>query len=163
MRVSALEEYGIRCLLRVANAAPHVVAAQDVAVAERISVPYAQKIMRLLAKGGLVESQRGPNGGYALARPAQEISVGDALRALDEQFTAQGVCERHSGEDDVCASASGCSIHPMWKFVESALMGAFDELTLSVLLEGPDAVKGRLDRPRRSETPWCPVGALTMQ
>jgi Rrf2 family protein len=165
MKVSALEEYGLRCILRVAadfeDDTP--LTASEVADAESISVPYAQKILRLLSRAQLVESRRGVGGGYALARHPDRISVGDVMRALDASFDTSDVCERHTGEDEVCARAGACSIQPMWSFIEEFINQTLDNLTLSTLLRGDRAVSTQLERFRVTATGelYCPVSDLT--
>ena len=86
MQLLASEEYGLRCLLRVACAERGgPVAISSIARDEGLSREYTAKLMRELRLGGLVESLRGAEGGYRLARPASEISVWSALRVLGGQ------------------------------------------------------------------------------
>ena len=76
MHITAQEEYGLRCLLRVAkHDSGDPIRTQEVAVSEGLSLEYAAKLMRILKKGGFVVSTRGSAGGYLLARPARDITV----------------------------------------------------------------------------------------
>lgn len=164
MKVSALEEYGLRCILRVAadfeRDAP--LTAGEVAESEAISVPYAQKILRLLARDDLVESRRGVGGGYALARHPDRISVGDVMRALDTSFETSDVCDRRTGEHEICAHAGNCSIQPMWSFIEEFISHTLDHLTLSTFLDGTAAVSKQLEKLKTNTTGdmYCPVADL---
>ena len=82
MKISAQEEYGIRCLLRLAEqGAGGILTIPGLARAEGLSPPYVAKLMRILRKGGLVKSVRGQAGGYMLTRPLGQIRVAEALAA----------------------------------------------------------------------------------
>ena len=82
MKISAVEEYGLRCLLQLARTASEqpLVSAEEIAIREGLSVAYVEKILSQLRKAGLVKSVRGMYGGYQLARPADDIRVGDLVR-----------------------------------------------------------------------------------
>ena len=86
MQLLASEEYGLRCLLRVASA-DHggPVSISSIAREEGLSPEYTAKLMRELRLGELVESVRGAEGGYRLTRPAREISVFCALRSTHKR------------------------------------------------------------------------------
>ena len=71
MKISAQEEYGLRCLLRLAKAESGVATLPEVAAAEGLSVPYVAKLMAVLRHAGILDSVRGRSGGYKLARPAR--------------------------------------------------------------------------------------------
>ncbi len=101
MHPSAQQEYGLRCLLRVAERAEEApVSVAAVAEAEGISPEYAARLMGPLRRAGLVTSTRGAAGGYRLGRPAGEISVWDALQALGRSFFADAPPNRGSGGGD---------------------------------------------------------------
>jgi Rrf2 family protein len=165
VKVSALEEYGLRCILRVAAdyQGETPMTAGEVAEAESISVPYAQKILRLLSRADLIESRRGVGGGYTLARQPERITVGDVIRALDATFETSDVCTRHTGEDDVCAHSGSCAILPMWNFIEDFISRTLDNLPLSTLLNGTEAVSTKLgnslNQPDREM--YCPVADIS--
>src|SRR6267143_3327605 len=111
MKISAQEEYGLRCLLQLARAEAHgeSLTLGQIAVLEGISVANAGKLMWILNKAGLVQSQRGTKGGYSLARPANDIRLNEVIRILDED-TVDRFCETHTGVLDVCIHTSDCGI-----------------------------------------------------
>src|SRR5208283_4834353 len=77
MKLSFQEEYGLRCLLRVATLSdPNYLTINEISEDEGLSASYVAKLMRVLRQKGFVRSVRGQVGGYALARPAEEIIVG---------------------------------------------------------------------------------------
>ena len=87
MKISAQEEYGLRCLLQLARAEAvgESLTLAQIAEREGISVANAGKLMWILNKAGLVQSQRGTKGGYHLARPASEIHLNEVIRVLDDE------------------------------------------------------------------------------
>ena len=86
MKISAHEEYGLRCLVQLARAEGEgeSLTLHQIAEREGLSVANAGKLMWILMKAGLVSAQRGTNGGYSLARPAAEIRLNEVIRILDE-------------------------------------------------------------------------------
>lgn len=157
MKISATEEYGLRCIIHVARHfdADQPVTAQAVADGEGISAPYAQKLLRQFAKADLVESRRGANGGYVLARHPERVTVLDVVRALDAGFEASDVCSKHTGDLECCTHAGDCSIRPVWSFIEDFVSKTLDRLTLQVLISGD--VRRELGT---AEAIYCPVEQL---
>ena len=107
MKITANEEYGLRCLMRLARLQerppwlpgepalaegyhpfPRWSTIREVATAEGLSIPYAAKLLRLLRLAGLIESDRGGPGGYRLARPPAEVRLGAVLLALSLMLLA---------------------------------------------------------------------------
>lgn len=164
MKISATEEYGLRCIMHVARHfdADEPVTAQAVADAEGISAPYAQKLLRQFALAGLIESRRGVGGGYVLARHPERINVLDVVRAQDAGFEAIDVCEKHTGDHDTCTHAGSCSIRPVWSFIEDFVSRTLERLTLQTLVAGTAAVQRQLeaDTTRLDSNLYCPVEQL---
>lgn len=137
MKLSSTEEYGLRCLLQIAklqSASP--VPITEVAAREGLSADYVAKLLRVLRKGGLLTSVRGAQGGYMLARPAAEITVHDALVALDGPLYDGAFCEAHSGKELSCVHSTGCSIRGLWRWIGSSLEQALSSITLADLARG---------------------------
>ena len=84
MKLTANEEYGVRCLVRLGYAAASAqgLTIPEISQAEGVSPAYAAKILRVLRKGGFVKAARGKEGGYTLSRPAESIVIGDVMDAL---------------------------------------------------------------------------------
>ena len=83
MRITAKEEYGLRCILQLASAPPgEPLNAAEIARREGLSCPYVEKLLWTLKKAGVTKSHRGVKGGYVLAAPPEQISLGDVQRAL---------------------------------------------------------------------------------
>src|SRR5437763_17077173 len=98
MKITAQEEYGLRCLLRLALAEPQSLTLPEVSAAEGLSVPYVAKLMAVLRDAGLVDSVRGRLGGYRLAKAPEEMGLVSLLLGLGEPlFDEAGYCARHAG------------------------------------------------------------------
>ena len=83
MKLTANEEYGLRCLVRIGYAGEGgSLTIPEISQAEGVSPAYAAKILRVLRKGGFVKAARGKDGGYTLARPAEAIVIGDVMDVL---------------------------------------------------------------------------------
>lgn len=146
MKITALEEYGLRCLLRVAeHSADEPVSAPEIADHEGLSLSYTQKILRVLSKGGLVQSRRGVQGGYWLSRPPEQISVGDAIRVLGGMFEVDEICERHTGDLKTCAHQCDCNIRPVWAHISKFVVNTLDGISLAVLIDDERAVARHLE------------------
>src|SRR5438477_1665950 len=97
MKITAQEEYGLRCVLRLAKADSGSITLPEVAAAEGLSVAYVAKLMAVLRNAGLLESMRGRAGGYKLAKPADEIGLGSLLLILGEPlFDEHDYCQKHA-------------------------------------------------------------------
>jgi Rrf2 family protein len=134
VKLSAQEEYGLRCLLQMARRADESVTIAELARLEGLSAPNAAKILRVLRRGGLVRSTRGQTGGYLLARPAAEINLGEALALLGGRLFDPGFCEKHSGMGPSCHHLSDCSIRSVWRLVQGAVDQVLGRLSLQDLL-----------------------------
>jgi Rrf2 family transcriptional regulator, iron-sulfur cluster assembly transcription factor len=135
MRFTANEEYGIRCLLRLGRQGiDGSLTIPEISRAEGISMPYVAKIMRLLRRGGFVQSTRGKSGGYSLARPSDRILVGDVLGLLGGRLFEPTFCDRHSGVEDVCTNSVDCSIRSLWRAVQLVVDHVLSRITLGDLL-----------------------------
>lgn len=135
MRFTANEEYGLRCLLRLGKQGLEgSLTIPEISRAEGISTPYVAKIMRLLRRGGYVQSTRGKAGGYNLARPADRIPVGELLALLGGRLFDPDFCERHSGVGNVCTNTVDCSIRSLWRGVQLVVDHVLSKITLGDLL-----------------------------
>jgi Rrf2 family transcriptional regulator, iron-sulfur cluster assembly transcription factor len=145
MKITAIEEYGLRCLLRVAEGEGEPISAQIIADREGLSVSYTQKLMRVLTMGELVESRRGAHGGFVLARPVDEVTLGDAIRVLGGVFDIDEICDRHTGEMKSCANQCHCTIRPVWSYISRFVIETLDAITLANLLNDERAVARHLE------------------
>lgn len=136
MKFSAQEEYGLRCLLRIAKfyAVEKALTIPEISRAEGITEHNAGKILRVLRLGGLLESSRGQIGGYTLSRAPEEISVGEVLKVLGGKLFDDTFCKTHSGITDICSNSIDCSVRSLWRMIQESVDSVVDKMTLKDLL-----------------------------
>jgi len=135
MKISAQEEYGLRALLQLARAEVHgeSLTLASIASLEGISTANAGKLMWILNKAGLVQSQRGTKGGYRLARPASDIHLNEVISVLDKE-RVEAHCKSYTGVLDLCVHTGDCGIRPVILELHQIVENALSEITLSQLL-----------------------------
>jgi Rrf2 family transcriptional regulator, iron-sulfur cluster assembly transcription factor len=139
MKLSAQEEYGLRCLLYMArHGEERSHSIPEISRSEGLSVPNVAKLMRILRLGGLVDSVRGQAGGYMLARPADQVSVSEILALLGGSFFGPHFCDRHAGLERHCAHGSDCSVRLVWSAIQKTLDGILSKTTLRDLLKSEE-------------------------
>jgi Rrf2 family protein len=145
MKITAQEEYGLRCLLQLArHNGPEPLTIAAIAEVEGLSVPYVGKLMNTLRHSSLVESVRGRGGGYALTRSPADITLTDALEALGGHFFSTDFCETHHGNTSVCVHLDGCSIRSVWGVLGEIFDRVLRRTTLADLIQADqpcDAVR----------------------
>lgn len=135
MKLSAQEEYGLRCLLRIGGQGERgSLTIPEISRAEGISPEYVAKLMRILRRGGLVTSARGATGGYTLSRSANQITAGEALTVLGGRLFEADFCERHAGAESLCTHSIDCSLRSLWQALQNAVDQVLTKTTLSDLL-----------------------------
>jgi Rrf2 family protein len=137
MKISAQEEYGLRCLLQLSQAEQKSLTLPEIAAAEGLSVAYVAKLMAVLRDAGLIDSVRGRLGGYRLAKAPEEIGLGSLLLTLGEPlFDEPGYCERHAGvPEGVCVHHGACSLRALWQTLELWMRGTLNQITLADLVQ----------------------------
>ena len=136
MKFNAQEEYGLRCLLRIAKfyAVGKSLTIPEISRKEGISEYNAGKILRTLRIGGFLESSRGQIGGYTLTRAPEKIIVGDVLAALGGKLYDDHFCQTHTGEMDICTNSIDCSVRSLWRMIQDSVDSVVDKLTLNDLI-----------------------------
>jgi Rrf2 family protein len=157
MKLSAQEEYGLRCLLQLARAQTtnEILTLSQIAGQEGISSANAGKLMWILTKAGLVQSTRGTKGGYVLAKPANEIHLNQVIRVLEGE-PAESHCKSYAGVLDACIHTGDCGIRPVIVELHQIVDNALAEITLSQLLgteANVDAVLHQIQVVRQKDEP----------
>src|SRR5437879_11704598 len=98
MKITSQEEYGLRCLLRLASAGEgQSLTIPEIATAEGMSAPYVAKLLSLLRQRGLIESVRGRSGGYSLAETPADLSLGRGLMGIGWRLLDDTSCCQRAG------------------------------------------------------------------
>jgi Rrf2 family transcriptional regulator, iron-sulfur cluster assembly transcription factor len=150
MKITALHEYGMRCLLQLAAGGtdlPQTTA--SIALKEGLSRDYVEKILFQLRKAGIVKSVRGINGGYILARSPEKISMGEVIMALSGKPVRMNrikddLCKQYTGNQAKCVHLNSCAIRMVWSVVMSQVYGILNRLPLSDLIGNEIEVQKKL-------------------
>lgn len=147
MRITTWAEYGVICALHLAKRSQDgPVTGRDLSAREKLPPDYVEQILLRLRRAGIVASTRGAKGGYALARPARDITVREILAAAELQ-TFDLHCETHPVDSERCAASHDCSIRPVWVMLQRRIDEVLDGVRLSDLLEGEPNVRHRVGLP----------------
>ena len=134
MRVSAKIDYALRAMLELA-AAGGLVKGEQLATAQAIPQKFLESILIDLRHAELVTSRRGVDGGYALGRPAGEITIADVIRAVEGPIaTVRGV-----RPDDVRYEGVARALAAVWIDLRAAMRGVLEETTLADIVSRGDA------------------------
>ncbi len=127
MRLARESRYAIEALLVLADRpAGDFVDAREIGEAADLPLAYLHKIMRMLAEGGVLESRRGR--GYLLARPPEEITIGEVLLAVEGPDVFEGRCLFWREE---CSSENPCELHFRWREIRPQIQATVGETTLA--------------------------------
>ena len=139
MRISAKVDYAVRAAIELAQAGDQLTKADAIAREQDIPPKFLENILGDLRQGGLVRSQRGAEGGYRLARPADEITVADIIRVVEGPMASV----RGGRPEDVEYAGSAEPLRTLWIAVRSALRQVNEHVTLADLASGrlPAAVE----------------------
>ncbi len=135
MKVSAQEEYGMRCLLRIGSCeTPEGLTIPDISRLEGLTSANVAKLLRILRLGGFIESARGRAGGYKLARPTDRIVIGEVLAVLGGRIYNPSFCDTHAGSNSICNHVIDCSMRSLWRSIQSAVDVVLNRITLKDML-----------------------------
>jgi len=147
MRITTWAEYGVICALHLARRTSlGPVTGREIAARERLPADYVEQILLRLRRAGVISSTRGARGGYALARPAREISIRAVIHASElETFDLH--CVSHPVETDRCSASHNCSIRPVWVMLQTRIDDVLESVCLADLLEDEPAVRAKVGLP----------------
>ncbi|MBA2779389.1 Fe-S cluster assembly transcription factor [Billgrantia kenyensis] len=134
MRLTTKGRYAVTAMLDLTlNADKGAISLADISRRQEISLPYLEQLFARLRRAGLVNSVRGPGGGYLLALPAEDISVSRVIDAVDESVDAT----RCQGLSD-CQQGDTCLTHHLWCELSDQIRGFLDSTTLGQLARHGD-------------------------
>ncbi len=127
MRLTAFTDYGLRALMRLAAEPHRSFSTNEIATEFRISRNHLTKVVRDLAEGGFVITQRGAGGGFRLARPPQAITLGEIVRSLEQRYA---LVECFRGDGGTCVLRPQCRLKWRLAAAREAFMKELDTTTL---------------------------------
>lgn len=130
LKLSKMADYGTVVMTAMIGEGQRSKSAPEIAAAIQVPVPTVSKILKILARGGLVVSLRGAKGGYLLARPAERISLVDIIHAMDGPI-GMTECSITPG---LCAQETGCSVRANWQRINQAVIGVLKNITLAEMI-----------------------------
>jgi len=142
MRLSTKGRYGVQAMLDIAlYAGEQHIALKTIAERQEISEHYLEQLIAVLRKAGLVRSIRGAQGGYSLARSAEQITVGDILRALEGSL-APVECVNEL-EPKPCVETESCVTRIVWQKIRDSINTVVDSITLQDMVDEYKKLSGQ--------------------
>lgn len=135
-RLSRLTDYGIVLMAHLAGLEGERHNAREVAADTQLPPPAVSKLLKQLTREGLLVSHRGAKGGYALARPAREISAAEIIAALEGPIGLTE-CTVRPGQ---CVQEASCHVREPWQRINGVVRQALDQVTLEHLATRPGRV-----------------------
>lgn len=131
MKISTRGRYALRMMLDLAMHNDEYSPIKAIAERQEISNKYLEQIITVLSRAGYVKSIRGPQGGYKLARPANEYTVGMILRLIEGSLVPVACMEDNPNE---CPRSKFCATLDVWKQIDEAISNVVDNITLEGLV-----------------------------
>jgi len=150
MKLSTKGKYGVRAMYEIAkHTGKGPITIKEIAERQGISFSYLEQILYRLGKANLIESVRGPAGGYLLARNPSELTIGDIVRTLEGPIALSHCLE--PGESAECYQADDCVARMVWAKVGAKIEEALDSITFDDLLHQQPGHRKEtgLGKPRR--------------
>ncbi len=150
MKLSKKGEYALRSLINLGIAVEvkrSLVQVSELADNEQLPVKFLEQIMQALKEAGLVASVRGKFGGYRLAKPARQITIGQVVRLIDGPLAPIGCVSQSAYEKCTCPDEAHCGLRMLMLDVRNAIAGILDRYTLA------DVVEVTLRKLRRDDVP----------
>ncbi|GAB4057046.1 MULTISPECIES: RrF2 family transcriptional regulator [Catellatospora] len=140
MRLSARVDYALRAVIELASGGDGPVTSERIARAQEIPPKFCESILLQLRRGGIVFAQRGPEGGYWLARPAEQISLVEVVEVIDGPLGSP-----RAAQADVPLGAAQ-ALQQVWTAVEESERAILTQVTIAHVIAGvlPEPVAGRL-------------------
>lgn len=140
IRVSRMADYGVVAMAHIARRPTARHTAASIAAETGVPRPSASKLLKLLARAGILTSRRGAQGGYVLSRAPADISVAQLVAAVDGPISLADCLDGPSG---TCGLESFCSVRGPWRTITDAIRGALDEVTLADMAQAGGDAGGR--------------------
>lgn len=134
VKISTKGRYALRLMIDLAeNGDKGYVTIKNISERQEISNKYLEQIISVLTHAGFVKSARGAQGGYKLAKPAGQYTVGSILRLIEGSLVPVACME---DKPNKCPRSCSCETLPLWEKLNGAISGIVDNITLADLLNG---------------------------
>ena len=130
MKLSSRTQYAIKAMLELANSPKNSISLNSLSTTQNISLSYLEQIFAALRKNQLVNSVRGPGGGYLIAKPLEAITIADIVVAIDPQLSK---CAQYQSDSNMSKA--------MWNSLSNKIYGYLDGITLAQLQEEQDMLQ----------------------
>ena len=127
MKLNTQGRYAVMSCVDLASAGDQPVSLRDISESQGISLPYLEQLFAKLRRAGIVNSTRGPGGGYYLAQSAEKTIIADIITAVDEPMTIT----RCGGERGCMKENAKCLTHDLWEALEANIYNFLNTITLS--------------------------------
>jgi Rrf2 family nitric oxide-sensitive transcriptional repressor len=138
MRLTSFTDFGLRALMRMASAPDRAFSTAELAEEFALSRHHLTKIMAALAQAGIVATRRGGGGGAVLARPADQIKLGEIVRVLE---AGQALVECFAADGGTCTVNGCCRLKARLRSAEAAFLADLDRSTLASIALPTKAAK----------------------
>ena len=142
MKISTRGEYGLRALMELGTEPGQAMSLRDIAGRQHISLDYLEQIVPALKNAGLVRSKRGAQGGYLLAREPGDITIFDALVALEGPFDPMSCLSTGPSTVPGCGASNSCAVQEVWRELQEAIEKVLKNLTLAEMLNRQERLYG---------------------
>jgi FeS assembly SUF system regulator len=130
LKLSKLADYATVLMTAIASEPDRVHNGHDLATRTHVPAPTVAKLLKTLARGGLLESLRGAHGGYRLAKSPDKLTVAEIIRALEGPI-AVTECATHGGG---CGIEAHCATRANWRLINTAIRQALEAVTLAQMV-----------------------------
>ncbi len=141
LRITKLTDYAIVILTHCAGEDARQYTARDLADRSRLPRPTVGKVLKTLARAGLVVASRGTKGGYSLAKPPSQISVAEIIEAIEGPLALTECSVAQPGQ---CEIESCCPVRANWQRISAIVRRALESVSLEVMRQQPERAKETL-------------------
>ena len=145
VKVTAKADYAVRAMLELATVDDGLVKGERISQAQSIPLKFLENILIDLRHAGIVHAQRGAEGGYRLARPPTEVTLGEVIRAVEWPLASV----RGEPPESVSYEGAAENLQTVWVAVRASLRSVLDDLTLAEVVGGrlPQRVRTLTEKP----------------
>jgi len=143
MRISAVEKYGLRCLIALARKGSNrQLSISEIAQLEGLSIPYTSKLLSILRRAGLVTAVRGRGGGFRLKQHPRKVNLLEAITSLGGPLFAPDHCTQYTGQMDRCVHMGNCSMYVVLHNLTRHLSELLSSTSLQDLIDTKKLISG---------------------